>query len=756
VNALSAASVFALDLLLVAAASWLLVRWLGRGLGGVFEPLLAWAWAAGALVAGGGVVLGFLGRLGEPGFVLVHGVVLVLLAAARRRTLAGDAGALRDVGRAVVRWLGRGGPEAAAGLLLAGLLLGLAALAALAHPVVYDALTYRLPRIAQWLQSGSVGHYATGDPRQNYMPVVPDLVMAWLLTGVRDGFRPAALAQAYGGALLMAATYGLARRTGLARMPSLGAVALLFGMANVVPQFTTVHTDLFAAGELAAAFCLWACAARRGGGFILGGLAAGMALGSKGTLFYLAPGAALWVAWVAHRRRLGPGAWAATLVAAALSASLFALPVFVRNWRAYGGPFGPADFVRMHHGGPSSGGEGLKLGLNLESSFAQLFDPNSQPPGLGAASRAIGEAIARGLPEHDPFSYENLNRRQTLLDILGRPEPDADATTFGLLAFFGLVAGAVTAAAAPRRPGAAAVLAWTAGIVAFWVFFHGMQLWHPYGFRYYILVAPWMAVVAAWWMQTLPRLMRNGVWTLSVAAAIGVAGTILARTHQAGWRAVSEPERSRGYYVFARWREWAAGLDDAGEPLRVALAFNQPAAAFYRLPSPRTVLPEVAPDARLRTAQEVMKGRGGWLIVPAALFMGREGDVVARAWLFGGDPASPFSVAGYRAPRPGDVLAPLVYRRKGSDEARAAHRELLVRTWSDAPLRVHLGNASMRACHYTLSSPLASAQGDLAPHGSSEAAISVPQGAVAEVTGVFEFDGPDPGAPPGISMDVVP
>lgn len=754
-NALSTACVFAVDLLLVAAASWLVVRGLGRGLAGVFEPLLAWAWAAGALVAGAAVVLGFLGALGEPGFFVFHGSFLAVVAAARRRRLAGDTGALRELGRSAARWIVRGGPEVGAALLLGGLLLGLAALATFAHPVVYDALTYRLPRIAQWLQDGSVGHYATSDPRQNYMPVVPDLVMAWLLTAVRDGFRPAALAQAYGGALLMAATFGLARRTGLARLPSLGAVALLFGMANVVPQFTTVHTDLFTAGELAAAFCLWACAARRNEGSVLAGLAAGMALGSKGTLFYLMPGAALWVAWVAYRSRLGPRAWAATLLAATLSASVFALPVFVRNWRAYGGPFGPADFVRMHHGGPSSGGEARKLGLNLESSLAQLFDPNSQPPGLRSGSRRIGEALARGLPESDPFSYEGLDRRQTLLDILGRDEPDADATTFGVLAFFGLAAGAGAAAAAPRRPGAGSVLAWTAGIIVFWLFFHGMQLWHPYGFRYYLLVAPWMAVVAAWWMQTLPGGFRKAAWALSVAASLGVTGTILAQTHQAGWRAVAAPERSRGYYVFARWREWAAGLDSPGEPLRLALAFNQPAAAFYRLSPARAVRPEEAPGPS-RSAQDVMRGRDGWLVVPAALLMGREGDVAARTWLFGGDPASPFSVAAYRALRPGEVQGPLVYRRGSAVDGSLARRELLVRTWTDAPLRLALHNDGGSACHYALFSPLGTARGELAANGSAEVALAVPRGAVAEVAGTFESSRPESGAPAGISMDVAP
>ena len=755
-NALPAACVFAVDVLLVAAASWLMVRRLARGAAGAFEPLLAWAWCAGAIVAGAGVLLGFLGRLGEPGFVAVHCALLGVLAAWRRRDLAGDIEALRELRRKAAGWRAWGGPAAASGIALAALLVVLAMVAALAHPVVYDALSYRLPRIAQWLQDGRVSHFATSDPRQNFMPVVPDLAMAWLLTGTRDGFRLVALAQCYGGALAMAATYGLARQAGLARMASLGAVALLFGMANVVPQFSTAHTDLFAAGELAAAFCLWICAARRGEGSVFAGIGAGLALGSKGTLFYLLPGAAVWVAWVAHMYRPGLRAWATTLAAAALSTAFFALPVFVRNWRAYGGPFGPPEYVRTVHGGAGSAGEWAKLRLNLGSSFAQLFDPNSQPPGLRAGSRMVGEAVARTMPEHDEFSYENRDRRQTLLELLHRPEPDADATSFGVLSFLGLAAGAVAAATSPRRPGAGSVFAWSAGIAAFWTFYHAISFWHPYGFRYYALVAPWMAVVMAWWMQTLPRLLRGLAWAVSIASALGVTWTILTATHQAGWRAVARPELSRGYFVFARWREWAGGLDAANEPLRVALEFNQPAAAFYRLSPPRPVQPEMAPDPRLGTAEDLMRGRSGWLVVPAALFMGREGAVAGRAWLFEGDPASPFSVAAYRALRPGETPAPLVYRREAETSAHGVRRELLVRAWTGAPLRLVVGNAGGEACRYSVFSPVAAVRGELAANSSATVALKVPVGVVAEVSAVFESSRRDGAAPAGTSVDLAP
>jgi hypothetical protein len=265
-----------------------------------------------------------------------------------------------------------------------------------------------------------------------------------------------------------------------------------------------------------------------------------------------------------------------------------------------------------------------------------------------------------------------------------------------------------------------------------------------------------MAVVAAWWMQTLPRLLRGPAWALSIAPAVGVTGTILTQTHQAGWRAITQPEISRGYFVFARWREWAGSLDAAGEPLRVALEFNQPAAAFYRLSPPRAVLPEIVPDPRSRTARDLMQGRGGWLVVPAALFVGREGDVAGRTWLFDGDPTSPFSVAAYRALRPGEVPAPLVYRRQAAASAHGVRRELLVRTWTGAPLRLVLGNAGAEACRYSIFSPAANLRGELAANSSARVVLAVPVGVVAEISAVFEPPRPDGAAPAGTSVDLAP
>jgi len=629
------------------AAAWLLARTVAAG-AGLLEPLLGWILALLLLVAGAGELLNWAGWLGAPGFFAVHAAALVVLAAARRRTLAEDARAWRETGRAVSGVLHKGNLAAWLGGALLLVLAGCAVLAVLGKPVVYDALTYRLSRIGLWLQDGRITSFATDDARLNYMPVAPDLVMAWLMGAHAAGYPWVALAQTLGGGLLLGATAGLARCTGLSRAAALGAAALPLGMANVVPQFTSAYTDLFTAGVFAAAFYLWLAALRRGRGTWLGGAGVALALGSKGTLLYLAPGAVLWVAWCAVRHRAPWPAWRATLLGGTLAALLLFVPGLVRNARTYGSLLGPAEARQQQHGGElSAGGHARKLGLNLTTTFAQLFEPNAQPLGLQDVSRRLGAALAETQPRSDQFSFDGLDRRANLEKVLQLSAPDADVASCGVLGFLLLVAGFAGALVRRTQPGAGLVLVWGGGVGLFVLSLYALLQWHPYSFRFWTLVAPWMAVVAAWWLESLPRLLRRAGWWLVAAGTLLVfAGSVLG-VYQAGWPAVAHPEQGLSYTVSGQIRQWIRTLDSAAAPLDVALPVNQPLAAFLRTSEGRRIeLRHLS--AQPATAELAVRDCAGWLIVPARYFAGHEGRVEKRTWFFFGDEASPFSLAAYR------------------------------------------------------------------------------------------------------------
>lgn len=728
-----------LDALLVAWAAWLGVRALAGEARGL-ERALGWGLAGLVLIVGAGVLLGATGGLGLAGFLAVHGFATVLLLGVRRGQWRDDLAAARALPRELWQELAASPFERVFVLLLGAVALAFLVLASTAQPVVFDALTYRLSRVGHWLQEGRIVAIETDDARLNYMAVAPDVVMAWLLTGTTAGFHLVALAQAFGGLLALGATIGFARLTGLGRLGALGAAGLLLGLPNVAPQFTSAYTDLFTTGVLAAGYFLWLAALQRGQGSWLGGAAAGLALGAKGTVVYFAPGLVLATAWLAWRYRASPAAWGRTFGGGVLAVMIFVLPLLVRNQQAYGHLLGPPQFITWHEGA----GSNEKLRLNLVSAFVQLCEPNSQPPWWRAPVRQAGENVMRSLPEKDPYAFDEINRRANLEKVYALAAPDADVASTGvLLPALALAAGTV-AWRRRRARDAELALVWAVALVALVVFLHWRLQWHPYLFRFLVLGAPWLAVLGAWWLQALPRRLGALVWAVTGAVTLHGFSAAMTDTYQSGWPATMRPGQSTGYHVFSQLRAWTRTLDRAEEPVRPALDVNAPLAAFYRLEPSRRVLPEKLSALKGRRAEDVVRPGEGWLIVPVAEFIGHEGRVLGRTCLFEGDERHPYSVAAWRALQPGESPAPLFYRNRVVPREGGLRRELLIRGWDGEPVRLQLHNTGVAAVKFAVATSLGRAEYelpagaqllvevDLPPEGRLPVAIDYPTGVSIE------------------------
>jgi len=732
---------FLIDAALVGITAWLGVsaaRLSGRGL---VESTLGWLLLALAWVAGSGGLLGLGGGLGRTGFFLVHAAGLAgLLAWPRAR---------RESGRQWLEWLaawrrllGDGTPvgRISAGVILVVILL--AVLASQAEPIVFDALTYRLSRIGGWLQDGWIRPFQADDPRLNYMPAGPDVVIAWLLGATADGFYLAPLAQVAGGVLLIGATFGLARVIGLGRLHAFGAVAVLLGMANVAVQFTTIQSDLFTAGVFAASYVLWHRALLRGEGSWVAGIGVALAFGSKGTMFYLAPGAALWTCWLIWRRRVGWRALGPTAVGLVSAALILVAPACWSNLRTYGSWSGPREAVVLHHGEFSSPLHYVdKLRWNLATSAVQLLEPTAQPFWLQGPALAAGEKLTGLMPAvADPYVFIGQSRRAQLERVMQLTEPDADVVTCGLVGaglFFG---GLVLASGRARRdPVAAQVFVWGAGVVAYLLAQHALVQWHHWAFRFMVLAAPWAAVVGVWGVGCLPGRIRLAAWVLVIVSSVEVFAQVQMRTGQAAWQAVTRPERSASYYLYSHWRAWAGQLDHPEQPLRLAFPIDKALASFYRLAPPRHVELERLSTMTAATAEAAVGSDLGWLVVPLEYFMGREGRVMGRTGLF--------EVAAFRQLLPGERPRPLLYRNRILETNGQPRRELLLRTWADAPVRLELFNPGPAERHFEIRSPTGGSTGALPAGGRLVVDVPVPADVLAVVT--VGFPGSAPGADPG-------
>lgn len=733
-HALLLSAQFLADVGVTAGASWLMVVAAGHSGRGFLEAVLAWFLALVALVTGVGVLLGETGGFGPTGFLLGHATILGGLMIARRGRLASDGRAALDVVRWAGAFLRRGEPERFIAAGLAVILVMLTLIAAWAEPAVVDSLTYHLPRVGHWLQTGRIDIIPTTDARLNFVAVLPDVMIAWLVGGSAEGFGGAVIAQALGGLMTVGATVGLARQTGLGRGAALLAGMLLMGMANVVVQFTAAQTDLFTTGIFAAAFYLWVGALRRGEASVLAAIGAGVALGAKGTVFYLAPGALLWTGWLALKHRMPWRQWRTMLLAGALGVVVFAGPGFWRNVRAYGDPLGPEEWVRKHHQGYESLRElGRKLALNLSAAVAQDLEPHSQPAGLRGGAREVGLAIAKRLPADDPYTLDGRNRQETLAKaVLTRASPDADVTAFGVVTTALFFVGTGWALLRRRAEEHRLVAIWSGGVLLFVGFFHAMQQWHPFAFRYLVLAAPWVAVVSAWALEQLPGRARWMGWAIAIAAALNVGWHVTTRVHQAGWRSVMEPARSEGSFVAQAWRAWSEGLDHETAPLGIALTEERPLSAFYRQRVSRRV-EFVADRGADVSAEELVGTFPGWVVVPATRFIGREGRVAGSTWLFAGDERSPFSVAAYRRLNPGEKPQPLLYRNLVRRERGGWEHDLLVKTWSDEPVRFSLQNRGEATWRFVMLTASGAARGEVAANTDTAVAVALAGNEVSQV-----------------------
>jgi 4-amino-4-deoxy-L-arabinose transferase-like glycosyltransferase len=695
-----------IDAFVVLAAAWLVLRMVDTGRLSTAEVFLSWGLLGLMGVVASGVLLAANGHLGLTGFFVSHVGGLVFLALVRRGRLDEDRTALRRIGESIAQTLRAGGVESWLWRLLLAVVLLLGVLAWLAQPVVYDALTYRFSRIGHWLQHGRIGPVTTDDARLNFMPVAPDLVMAWLIGAKAEGFGAAAVGQWLGGLLALGATYTLARMMEVRRAAAIGAALLLLGLPNVAPQFTAAYTDLFTTGVLAAAFTLWLAALQRGEASWVAGAGVALALASKGTVVYFSAGLLPVVGWLAWRYRHGWSAWKRTLAGGALGVAVFLAPSLWRNFQTYGSPEGPPEFVTWHHGQtPGWAGSVEKVRLNLTSALVQLAEPNSQPPWWRQPVAAVGESLLRTLPEKDPFAFDEINRRANLQKIYAVAAPDADISSTGvLLPILGLLAaGAALLTRAGQRRELA--MAWAVVIGGFVLFMAWRLQWHPYQFRFLVLATPWLAVLVVWWLDQRARPIRVGLWAILSAVTAYGFGAALLGTYQSGWPAYGRPLQSQGAYVFQQWREWSEHLDRPEIRLRPALPMNLPLAAFYRQPGERQVSPVSLTRLGSAPLEELVRDTEGWLIVPADRYPGKEGAVMGRTWLFDGDEKNAFSVAAYRSLQKGEKARPMIYRNRLIEAGATGRREMLVRTWEAEPLTLEVFNPGQNQCAFRLGVP---------------------------------------------------
>ena len=256
-------------------------------------------------------------------------------------------------------------------------------------PFVTDVMTYHLPKVADWVRSGSLDMVETSIPRA-WWPAGFELLQTWCcLFSHHDGLVELA------GLPFMAIAYlsvwAIARQVGCRRMWSLLAATIYIYTPGVVLNSISGKNDVAIASlfllAVALAVDLWACPRRPGRSFVwlLAVLAA--AVGIKPSIVFMAPGLVAIVAWCwCFRQQRTDGSW---LIPVGAAASLLTIAMvvgafwYVRNYVLFANPFHPTDFrlfggliFGSGHGHGQQGALSLHgLGANLTSMLqTRLWD----------------------------------------------------------------------------------------------------------------------------------------------------------------------------------------------------------------------------------------------------------------------------------------------------------------------------------------------------------------------------------------------
>jgi hypothetical protein len=248
-------------------------------------------------------------------------------------------------------------------------------------PYVYDTLTYHLPRVAEWIQSGEIQAFETPVVRTAW-PAGFELIQTWC--GI---FFHHDLIIEWAGApfllLSMLAVYLVSTALGLSKKLSFAA-ALLYAMTPAVLMHSVgCKNDLPIAALYLSIVSLFFMLAderiKQSDCALLIAAAGSLAIGIKPTMLFLSPGLIVLLLILSARNNWKPGKWfdgwfkRNDIILGLLGMLLLAGYWYARNAHLYSNPFYPTEVTLfgIHFEG-AHGNEGQQGGFSIDALTTNL------------------------------------------------------------------------------------------------------------------------------------------------------------------------------------------------------------------------------------------------------------------------------------------------------------------------------------------------------------------------------------------------
>ena len=266
-----------------------------------------------------------------------------------------------------------------------------------------DSLLYHLPRVAYWVQSGSLDHYAANYHHQLSMPIWAEttILQIRVLAASDDLANLVQWGSMVGSVIGVSAIAALMCGSTLSQLV---ASAFAMSIPMGILQATSTQNDYVASlWTVSLAYLVVSSVTHKNTSseWAYIGLALGLGLLTKATVYVYALPFLLWYL-VAIMRKESPGRALRSAILVAAIAALLNIGYWGRNLATYGTPFGPSETIRravvilpepsLSEGAGPSGTEG-SAGNSLIARTSTALARNFMTPHTGL-NRAIASRIS--------------------------------------------------------------------------------------------------------------------------------------------------------------------------------------------------------------------------------------------------------------------------------------------------------------------------------------------------------------------------
>lgn len=398
-------------------------------------------------------------------------------------------------------------------------------------PNTYDAITTHVTRVVFWLQHGNLLPWDALRYTQISYPLNSQLQMLWSAQFIRSD-QLFFIVQWLGALISILCVFGIARLLRYSRAQSLFASLVYASFPLIWMQSSTAQNDLVAAAVFLPAiyFFFLGIARHQKSMLILSGIALGLSLGTKQTLYFYLPGLALLASlvWFKCRGSIAKSLlhWVLACLAGFLVLGSF---TYVQNYVYLDNPLAPPEALESAIGGTAPDNAFGNITYNSLRLLYQSVDNSGLPEAAGdfltrAKNKSIGTVLRFLNPNLETDQYiaatHQFNYRKP--NVLGE-----DSSWFGPVAgilFIPMALYQLVQAFSKRDP-------WRGGFVGIVILYWLLDAWlrpgwDPYQGRYFIPAAGLMAAFLAglvkpgWFSRTLSTLIAVFSIIILVTTAI--------------------------------------------------------------------------------------------------------------------------------------------------------------------------------------------------------------------------------------------